>query len=185
MMNEQAVLFGLLSLAQDVSAEAPTPESPAQPVSAEGTPTAEASGAQAAVDETTAADAAPANDADAGQAEVAVAGEPPEAAPQDQPAPSPFGNMFLILGAGILIFWLLLIRPQKKEQQKRKNLFESIKVGDQVMTTAGIYGVVTEVNREGKRPTVVIRVDEKSNAKMKISLYGILERLEGGGDTNG
>lgn len=39
-------------------------------------------------------------------------------------------------------FYFSAIRPQKKEEAKRKALLETIAVGDSVVTTAGFYGVV-------------------------------------------
>lgn len=51
----------------------------------------------------------------------------------------PFIAMF-----GIMYF--LLIRPQKKQQDKVKNMLDSLTVGDSVVTIGGLHGIVDEVN---------------------------------------
>jgi len=45
----------------------------------------------------------------------------------------------------IVIFYFLLIRPQKKRQKQHQDMLNSIKRGDQVVTAGGIYGTVTDV----------------------------------------
>jgi preprotein translocase subunit YajC len=45
----------------------------------------------------------------------------------------------------IVIFYFLLIRPQKKRQKQHQDMLNSIKRGDQVVTAGGIYGTVRDV----------------------------------------
>jgi preprotein translocase subunit YajC len=40
------------------------------------------------------------------------------------------------------IFYLLLIRPQRKEQERHRKMIEQLKKGDEVVTTGGIIGTV-------------------------------------------
>jgi preprotein translocase subunit YajC len=63
------------------------------------------------------------------------------------PAPSPFGDssMFILIGGMILFMWLLVIRPQKKEEKRRKALIDSMKPGHQVVTIGGVHGEVVSV----------------------------------------
>ena len=56
-----------------------------------------------------------------------------------------------------VIFYFLLYRPQKKEQQKRANLLNSLKKGDKVVTIGGMHGVITSINDK----TVVLKVADK------------------------
>lgn len=42
------------------------------------------------------------------------------------------------------IFYFLLIRPQKKEQDRHKAMLQAIKKGDEVITGGGIMGKVVE-----------------------------------------
>lgn len=48
--------------------------------------------------------------------------------------------MFIIMGVAM---YFLIIRPQKKRQREQVALQSSIEVGDEVMTTSGVYGFVT------------------------------------------
>lgn len=49
----------------------------------------------------------------------------------------------LIFGLIGLAMYFLLIRPQRKRQRAAAELQKAIEVGDEVMTTAGLYGFVT------------------------------------------
>lgn len=64
-----------------------------------------------------------------------------------KPAPSPFGSFF-ILALIFVAMYFLLLRPQRKRQKQTSNLQASIKAGDQVVLTSGIYGFVSEVDDE-------------------------------------
>ncbi len=68
----------------------------------------------------------------------------------------------------IVIFYLLLIRPQQKRVKEHKQMIESLKKGDKVITTGGIYGVIDAVGTE----TFTIKVGE--NMKIKVGKNHIL-----------
>lgn len=48
----------------------------------------------------------------------------------------------------VAIFYLLLIRPQKKKVEQHRQLVESIDTGDQVVTIGGLFGHVTDEDDE-------------------------------------
>jgi preprotein translocase subunit YajC len=50
------------------------------------------------------------------------------------------------------IFYLLLIRPQRKEQQRHREMVEQLKKGDEVITAGGIIGTV--VHTQADRLTI-------------------------------
>lgn len=52
--------------------------------------------------------------------------------------------LFIQMLAFALIFYFLLIRPQKKEQDRHKEMLAAIKKGDEVITNGGIIGKVVE-----------------------------------------
>jgi preprotein translocase subunit YajC len=97
---------------------------------------------------------------------VALLAQKGSAAPQQ-----PGFMMFLPLLAVGLVFYLLLLRPQRKEQQQRQSMIEAVKKNDRIVTVGGIYGVVTNVRREADE--VTIKVDEASNTKLRITLSSI------------
>ena len=45
---------------------------------------------------------------------------------------------FILMGG---IFYFMLYRPQKQEQQKRQRMLDSLKKGDKVVTVGGMFGV--------------------------------------------
>ena len=51
-----------------------------------------------------------------------------------------------------VIFYFLLIRPQQQKAKKEKSFEATLKVGDKVITKAGIHGKIAELNED----TVVI-----------------------------
>ena len=49
---------------------------------------------------------------------------------------------FLNMIAIVFIFYFLLIRPQRKEQQRHQEMIEKLRTGDEVVTSGGIIGEV-------------------------------------------
>ena len=45
----------------------------------------------------------------------------------------------------VAIFYFLLYRPQKKQQNRRRAMLDNLKKGDQVITIGGIYGTIVEL----------------------------------------
>ncbi|MCR5224990.1 MAG: preprotein translocase subunit YajC [Alphaproteobacteria bacterium] len=48
----------------------------------------------------------------------------------------------------ILVFYFLIMRPQQKREAKRRELINSVKRGDKVVTASGIIGVVHKIVSE-------------------------------------
>ena len=46
----------------------------------------------------------------------------------------------------LILFWVLLVLPQRRRLQAQRALVSSIEVGDEVMTTAGLYGTIDEID---------------------------------------
>ena len=64
------------------------------------------------------------------------------AAPEAQP--DPFMS-FLPLILIFVVFYFLLIRPQTKRAKEHKKMVEALAKGDEVVTTGGLLGRITEV----------------------------------------
>lgn len=54
------------------------------------------------------------------------------------------------------IFYFMLWKPQKKQQQDRQNLLNSLKKGDKIITIGGIYGTITDLSEK----TVKVEIAE-------------------------
>lgn len=60
----------------------------------------------------------------------------------------------LVMFVALLAMWYFMSRSQKKQQQERQNLLDSMKSGDEVVTIGGLHGVVSEIDNE-KRIVVI------------------------------
>jgi len=60
------------------------------------------------------------------------------------------------------IFYFLLIRPQQKRAKDHRALLSSLKVGDQVLTSGGIYGRVTGLRDD----VVTLEISDKVRVKV-------------------
>jgi len=81
---------------------------------------------------------------------TAVQGGPPPGKPPGCGGPE---QIFFMLGM-LVLFYFLLIRPQQKKMKQHKQMTESLKRGDSVITSGGIFGRITAV--EGNILTVEI-----------------------------
>ena len=59
-----------------------------------------------------------------------------------------FGSLFVIYAVVIGGMYLLLVRPQKKEQKRLQAMLSTLEIGDTVLTTSGFYGVVIDISDE-------------------------------------
>lgn len=68
----------------------------------------------------------------------------------------------ILIGVMLVVFYFLLIRPQQKRAKKHTNLIESLKRGDEVITSSGIFGKIALI--EGNTVTLEIA----KNTKIKV-----------------
>jgi preprotein translocase subunit YajC len=61
-----------------------------------------------------------------------------------------------------IIFYFLLIRPQKQKEKEHQKMLEGVDKNDEVVTSGGIHGTIVNV----KEKTLILRIDE--NVKMEI-----------------
>ena len=47
-----------------------------------------------------------------------------------------------------LVFWLFMLRPQKKQEQRDREMRDSLAIGDEVTTIGGIIGKVVSIKGE-------------------------------------
>ncbi|MBU4252209.1 MAG: preprotein translocase subunit YajC [Candidatus Omnitrophica bacterium] len=66
-----------------------------------------------------------------------------------------------------IIFYFLLIRPQKQKEKEHQKMLAGIDKNDEVVTSSGIHGTVVSV----KEKTLILRIDE--NVKMEIEKSNI------------
>lgn len=77
----------------------------------------------------------------------------------------------------MVLFYFMLVRPQKRKEEDFRQLIDNLKENDHVVTVGGIHGVVTNVQRDAERVTV--RVDDSTGAKLRISTSAIARVVTG------
>lgn len=78
------------------------------------------------------------------------------------------GGQILLLG---LLFYFILIRPQKKQQKAMDALLSTIETGDSIVTTSGFYGVIIDV----KDDIVVVEFGSNKNCRIPMKKAAIVE----------
>ena len=92
-----------------------------------------------------------------------------------QTGPDPIMNILFIVTAMAALFYFMVMRPQSREQARRRAMLAAVKKNDRVVTAGGIYGVVTNVRQEADEVTV--KVDESTNTKLRVTLSSIVRVL--------
>lgn len=91
---------------------------------------------------------------------------------QQPPADSFFRFMLpLLLALGV--FWVFMMRGQRKERHKQADMLAHLKRSDRVQTIGGILGTIVDVRDQ----EVVLKVDETNNVKMRFNRSAIKEVL--------
>jgi preprotein translocase subunit YajC len=83
------------------------------------------------------------------------------AQPSQDGGPGLMSNLILF-GSIILIFYFMIIRPQQKRAKERQKLIDSMKKGDKVITSSGIYGTIAGLDEK----TVLVQIAD--NVKVKL-----------------
>lgn len=68
----------------------------------------------------------------------------------------------------LAIFYFIILLPMKRKQQKIQAFLDSLKVGDRVITTGGIYGQVTRVGDQ----SVQLQVADKIRIEVAKAAVG-------------
>jgi preprotein translocase subunit YajC len=74
----------------------------------------------------------------------------------------PFGSMLLPAVMVLVVFYVIMWRPQAKERKKLEAFRQSIKKGDVIWTQAGIIGTVAQVEDQA------VMVDVGGGTKLRV-----------------
>jgi preprotein translocase subunit YajC len=83
-----------------------------------------------------------------------------------------FVQVLPILAIG-LVFYFLVIAPANKQRKKTESMLSSLKKGDRVVTSGGIYGTVQGVEAE------VVYLKIADNVKIKLARSAVTGILAG------
>lgn len=100
-----------------------------------------------------------------------------EAAPPMQPPPimtpgQTFSRMIPMLTIVFMIFYLMVIRPQDKKARAQRDLLKGLKKGQQVVTSGGIFGRVSEVGKD------YVLLEIANNVKVKVEPQHVVRGYE-------
>ena len=76
---------------------------------------------------------------------------------------------FLPLILVFVVFYFFMIRPQMRKQKEMNNYRSSLKKGDKVITTGGIYGKVAEVKDN------FVMMDVGGDIRLKVDKNALLK----------
>ena len=84
--------------------------------------------------------------------------------------------MFVWLGLMIVLFYFMLIRPQKRREKERQALLAAVKTGDRVLFAGGLLGTVANV----KDKTLVVKIAD--GVKVEVLRGAVSQVLAKGED---
>jgi preprotein translocase subunit YajC len=81
-----------------------------------------------------------------------------------------------------VIFYFLLNRPQQKKAKEHREMVTNLKKGDKIITSGGIYGVVTGMDDA----TLTVEISDKVRIKLVrgniASVVGPTQKVQGAKD---
>lgn len=78
-------------------------------------------------------------------------------------------SMFIMLAMIIVVFYFFMIRPQVKRQKELRNFRDTLKKGDKIITTGGIYGKIASITDN------IITIDVGNGVTMKVDKSAVLK----------
>jgi preprotein translocase subunit YajC len=67
----------------------------------------------------------------------------------------------LMMGLIFVVFWFLMIMPQRKQQKQRNEMLSNLKKGDKVVTIGGIHGEIVEFDEDDLKLKINDKVEIK------------------------
>jgi preprotein translocase subunit YajC len=82
----------------------------------------------------------------------------------------------IILAITFGLLWVLLVLPRRRWQQSHRGMVDSLAVGDEVVTSAGIYGTVVGLDPE------VVAVEVSDGVVVRVARLAIGRRVDQGAE---
>lgn len=97
-------------------------------------------------------------------AETGAPGGGPES---EAPPRGGLGDFMVPMLLILAVFWFVMIGPERKNRKKREEMLSTLKKGDKVMTTSGIYGTVAQVQDS------IVTVQIADGVRVRMSLQAV------------
>ena len=106
----------------------------------------------------------------AGDAAAAGTAAATDAVAAEAAANSPMALIISLLPMVLIfvVFYFMLIRPQRKKDKQVKDMLANLKVGDRICTIGGIYGTITSIKDE----TITIAAG-RNDTSITLARWGI------------
>ena len=82
------------------------------------------------------------------------------------------GGGLIVIALLFALFWLFLIRPQRRRQVEQQRMLAAIEVGDEIVTAGGIYGAVVALEDDE------VRVEIAPGTQVRVARRAIAAVLE-------
>lgn len=77
--------------------------------------------------------------------------------------------VYFVFLIGLMYF--IAIRPQKKEKKKMQELLASVAIGDSILTSSGMYGVIIDMTDD----TVIVEFGSNKNCRIPMRKDAIVQ----------
>lgn len=71
----------------------------------------------------------------------------------------------------IVVFYFVMLRPQKKEQKKMAAMLAALEIGDCVLTSSGMYGIIIDITDD----TVIVEFGNNKNCRIPMQKSAIAQ----------
>lgn len=82
-----------------------------------------------------------------------------------------------------VVFYFLLIWPQRKQRERHRKMIESLRRGDRVVTVGGIYGIVRDI-KDDSFIIEIDRLEDDKPIKVRVTKSAIAAKREAAEETN-
>jgi preprotein translocase subunit YajC len=93
---------------------------------------------------------------------------------QDSTATNGGSLLTLLLPVAMIVgLYFIMIRPQRNRQRQQQAMQSSLEVGDEVMISGGMFGVLTDIDDD----TGTVHVEIAPGTQVKMLRQGVLQRV--------
>ncbi|MDR0327096.1 MAG: preprotein translocase subunit YajC [Planctomycetaceae bacterium] len=79
--------------------------------------------------------------------------------------------IYFMIPVVLLIMWFLMVSPQKKQEERLRNMLNALEKNDKVMTVGGLIGTVHSIDKEQNE--IVLKVDDANNTRIRFHLTAV------------
>jgi preprotein translocase subunit YajC len=85
------------------------------------------------------------------------------------------GSSLIVIAVLFGLFWLLLVRPQRRQALEQRTLIASLEPGDEIVSAGGLYGVIKAIDGD----ELQVEIAEGLVVRMaKRAVAGLVKRDE-------